>query len=148
MLEPIPTFSTCYSAPFIVCHPSRYASMLAERMKATNASCWLVNTGWVGGKYGTGNRCPLKYTRAIIDAIHGGTLASADTQYHNFGVFGLSIPTKVPGVPDKVLDPAQAWDDKEAFNKEVRKLAAMFQRAFKTFDADVKDEVKAAGPTL
>jgi phosphoenolpyruvate carboxykinase (ATP) len=148
VLEPIPTFSTCYSAPFIVLHPSRYADMLAARMKATNASCWLVNTGWVGGKYGTGHRCPLKYTRAIIDAIHDGSLASAETQYVNFDVFNLSIPTKVNGVPDKVLDPSKAWEDKEAFAKEVRRLGTMFQKAFRVFDSDVDPKVKAAGPTI
>lgn len=84
ILEPSPTFSTCYGQPFIVLHPARYAKMLAQKMRETKADCYLVNTGWCSGKYGTGKRCPLKYTRAIIDAIHNGTLAKAE--YENFPV--------------------------------------------------------------
>ncbi|PBK91741.1 ATP-utilizing phosphoenolpyruvate carboxykinase [Armillaria gallica] len=83
VLEPIPTFSTCYTAPFIVLHPGHYAEMLAERMSKHNVDCWLINTGWTGGKFGTGSRCPLKYTRAIINAIHSGSLKNAE--YENFG---------------------------------------------------------------
>jgi phosphoenolpyruvate carboxykinase (ATP) len=149
VLEPIPTFSTCYSAPFIVLHPSRYATMLAERMRATNAHCWLINTGWVGGKYGSGSRCPLKYTRAIVDAIHNGSLAALpENEYDNFDVFGLSIPTKVENVPSEVLDPRKAWPDKDAFNKEVKKLAGMFNRAFTAFEKQVDEKVRLAGPRI
>jgi len=145
VLEPLPTFSTCYSAPFIVCHPSRYASMLAEKMKATNADCWLVNTGWTGGKYGTGRRCPLKYTRSIIDSIHSGELAKAE--FVEFDVFGLWIPTTCAGVPDELLDPRKAWADKAAFGKEVRKLGAMFRKAFSLYEREVSEKVRLAGPT-
>ena len=124
--------------------PSRYAKMLATKMKETKANCWLINTGWVGGKYGKGSRCPLKYTRAIINSIHSGALAQAS--FVNFDVFGLSIPTAVEGVPEGVLDPRQAWEDTEAFEKERKKLANMFVKAFKTFEADVAPDVRAAGP--
>ncbi|CAE6374320.1 unnamed protein product [Rhizoctonia solani] len=144
VLEPLPTFSTCYSAPFLVCHPSRYATMLAEKMEATKANCWLINTGWTGGKYGTGRRCPLKYTRAIIDAIHDGSLAQAD--FVKFDVFGLWIPTACNNVPDELLDPRKAWSDKAAFQKEVRKLAAMFRKAFSLYEREVSDKVRLAGP--
>jgi phosphoenolpyruvate carboxykinase (ATP) len=146
VLEPVPTFSTCYSAPFIVLHPSRYASMLAERMQSTDAHCWLVNTGWTGGKYGTGKRCPLKYTRRIVDAIHSGELLSAE--YENFEVFNLSIPTSIEGVPREILNPSLAWSDKTAFTREVRKLGAMFNKAFLLYLRDVEEKVKAAGPQL
>ncbi|KAG8967710.1 Protein kinase C-like 1 [Tulasnella sp. 419] len=149
VLEPIPTFSTCYSAPFIVLHPSRYADMLAERMRTTNAKCWLINTGWVGGKYGSvhGARCSLKYTRAIVDAIHNGSLAALpDNEYDTFTTFGLRIPTKVDGVPSEVLDPRKAWKDHGAFNKELRKLAGMFTRAFTVFEKEVSEAVRLAGP--
>ncbi|KAG8772917.1 Protein kinase C-like 1, partial [Serendipita sp. 397] len=146
VLEPVPTFSTCYSAPFIVLHPSRYAEMLADRMQEANASCWLVNTGWTGGKYGTGRRCPLKYTRRIVDAIHSGELLEAE--YENFDVFNLSIPTNIEGVPREILNPSIAWADKNAFTREVRKLGAMFTKAFALYLRDVSENVRAAGPQL
>jgi len=146
VLEPIPTFSTCYSAPFIVLHPGRYAEMLASRMSKHNVSCWLINTGWTGGKFGTGKRCSLKYTRRIVDAVHSGELLTAE--YEAFDVFGLQIPTNIEGVPRELLNPALAWADKEAFDREVRKLAGMFQRAFKLYESDVQESVKLAGPQL
>ncbi|KAF8332082.1 ATP-utilizing phosphoenolpyruvate carboxykinase [Cantharellus anzutake] len=144
VLEPIPTFSTCYSAPFIVLHPGRYASMLAQKMDAHKVDCWLVNTGWVSGKFGTGSRCPLRYTRAIIDAIHDGTLAQAE--YETYDVFGLQIPKSCKGVPTDVLDPKKAWANGEAFEKERKRLANMFVKAFRGFEDQVDDVVKHAGP--
>jgi len=146
VLEPIPTFSTCYSAPFIVLQPGRYAEMLADRMSATNANCWLINTGWTSGKYGTGSRCPLKYTRRIVDAVHSGELAQAE--YETFGTFELSIPTHIEGVPRELLNPRLAWKDTEAFEREVRKLAAMFTKAFKLYENNVSEKVRMAGPSL
>ena len=126
--------------------PSRYATMLAERMAATNAHCWLVNTGWTGGKYGTGRRCPLKHTRRIVDAIHSGELVDARTEYENFDVFNLSIPKNIEGVPREILNPRIAWKDKGAFQREVVKLATMFQRAFRAYENDVDEPVKMSGP--
>jgi phosphoenolpyruvate carboxykinase (ATP) len=146
VLEPIPTFSTCYSAPFIVLHPGRYAEMLAERMATHKVDCWLINTGWTGGKYGHGKRCALKYTRKIVDAVHDGSLAKAE--FTNFDVFGLSIPTAVEGVPSEILDPRLAWKDKDGFQKELRKLAGMFKKAFQLYESDVEEKVKLAGPQL
>jgi phosphoenolpyruvate carboxykinase (ATP) len=146
VLEPIPTFSTCYSAPFIILHPSRYATMLAERMATTKANCWLVNTGWTGGKYGTGRRCPLKHTRRIVDAIHSGELADPSTEYENFDVFNLSIPKNIEGVPREILNPKLAWRDKGAFQREVVKLATMFQKAFRAYESDVEEPVRMSGP--
>jgi len=146
VLEPIPTFSTCYSAPFIVLHPGRYAAMLAERMAKHNVNCWLINTGWVGGKFGHGKRCPLKYTRRIVDAVHSGELSKAE--YETFGTFNLSIPTSLEGVPRELLNPSLAWQDKEAFNKELRRLAGMFQKAFALYQDDVESKVREAGPQI
>lgn len=146
VLEPIPTFSTCYSAPFIVLHPGRYAEMLAERMSKHNVNCWLINTGWTGGKFGTGKRCPLKYTRMIVDAVHSGVLAQAE--YETFGTFNLQVPTSLEGVPRELLNPRLAWSDKEAFEREVRKLAGMFQKAFALYEQDVDVKVRAAGPQV
>ncbi|CAD6588733.1 MAG: Protein kinase C-like 1 [Tremellales sp. Tagirdzhanova-0007] len=144
IVEPSPTFSTCYGQPFIVLHPGRYARMLAERMERTKANCWLINTGWTGGKFGTGKRCPLKYTRAIVDAIHDGSLATAE--YEMFPIFNLSIPKAVKGVPSEILHPAKVWPDKSAFNEEINKLGGMFQKAFAKFEADIEEKVKLAGP--
>jgi len=120
--------------------------MLAERMAKHKVNCWLVNTGWAGGKYGTGSRCPLKYTRLIIDAIHSGELAKAE--YENFATFNLSIPTSLEGVPTELLNPRKAWKNKEGFEREVRKLAGMFQKAFALYEKDVEEKVRLAGPQL
>lgn len=146
IVEPSPTFSTCYGQPFIVLHPGRYAKMLAEKMSATKANCWLINTGWTGGKFGTGKRCPLKYTRAIVDAIHNGSLAKAE--FENFPIFNLAIPKEVAGVPSDILHPKKVWSDKDAFQNELDKLGGMFQKAFAKYEADIGEEVKLAGPVF
>lgn len=144
VVEPSPTFSTCYGQPFIVLHPRRYASMLAERMSKVKANAYLINTGWSGGKFGTGKRCPLKYTRAILDAIHSGELANAE--YEDFEVFNLKVPKKVTGVPSEILHSRNAWPDKKAFDAEIKKLAGMFTDAFEKYASDVSPEVLSAGP--
>ncbi|ODN94680.1 phosphoenolpyruvate carboxykinase (ATP) [Cryptococcus wingfieldii CBS 7118] len=146
IVEPSPTFSTCYGQPFIVLHPGRYAKMLAERMEKNKVNCWLINTGWTGGKFGTGKRCPLKYTRAIVDAIHNGKLAQAE--YENFPIFNLAIPKAVEGVPSDILNPAKVWPSKEEFNSEVEKLGGMFQKAFAKYEADIEEKVKLSGPVF
>ncbi|KAI5474637.1 hypothetical protein MNV49_002707 [Pseudohyphozyma bogoriensis] len=144
--EPTPTFSTCFGQPFIILHPSRYATMLAERMVKSGTKCWLINTGWTGGKFGVGKRCPLKYTRAIVDAIHDGSLAKQE--FSTFPTFNLQIPTSLPGVPSELLDPVQAWADKAAFKAESAKLAGMFTAAFEKYAPDVSASVLAAGPQV
>jgi len=146
VMEPIPTFSTCYSAPFIVLHPGRYAKMLAERMARHSVDCWLINTGWTGGKFGSGKRCPLKVTRRIVDAVHSGELAKAE--YETFDVFGLSIPKALDGVPRELLNPKLAWSDKAAFDRELRKLASMFTKAFVVYEKEVDPKVRAAAPKI
>lgn len=120
--------------------------MLASRMSKHDVPCWLINTGWTSGKFGTGKRCPLKVTRRIVDAVHSGELLNAE--YETFDVFGLQVPTSVEGVPRELLNPRLAWTDKEAFEREVRKLAGMFQRAFKLYEDDVQESVRLAGPKL
>lgn len=144
--EPSPTFSTCYGQPFIVLPPQRYASMLAERMSHVNCNAWLVNTGWIGGKFRVGRRCPLKYTRAILDAIHDGSLANAEYDQFAPGVFDLRVPRAVNNVPSEVLNPANSWPDKAAFEAELKKLAGMFAEAFVTHEKEVNPEVLNAGP--
>jgi phosphoenolpyruvate carboxykinase (ATP) len=102
------------------------------------------DTGWVGGKFGTGKRCPLKYTRKIIDSIHDGSLEKAE--FTNFPVFNLQVPKSLEGVPDELLDPLQSWPSADACKTQMNSLAAMFNKAFERFEADVTAEVKAAGP--
>ncbi|GAA97641.1 uncharacterized protein L969DRAFT_94782 [Mixia osmundae IAM 14324] len=144
VVEPSPTFSTCFGQPFIVLPPNYYATMLAKRMNQVKADCWLLNTGWTGGKFGTGKRCPLKYTRAIVDAIHDGSLAKAEFQ--NFPTFNLAIPKSLPNVPESILNPQKAWSDESARAQMTDKLAAMFSKAFEKYANDVSEDVKASGP--
>jgi ATP-dependent phosphoenolpyruvate carboxykinase len=143
--EPQATFSACFGEAFLMLHPTQYADMLAEKMQNHKADAWLVNTGWTGGQYGTGERMSLKHTRAIIDAIHSGELADADTT--TMPVFNLEVPKQCTGVPDKVLMPSKAWGDQdEEFNATVRKLADMFKASFKKYEDRASAAVIAAGP--
>ncbi|GAA5901362.1 phosphoenolpyruvate carboxykinase PCK1 [Sporobolomyces salmoneus] len=144
--EPTPTFSTAFGAPFIILHPSRYASMLATRMQAQGTKCWLVSTGWTGGPYGKGQRCPLKVTRKIIDSIHDGSLLKGE--FVKTGAFKLQIPKELEGVPSEMLDPAQAWADKEAYQRTVAKVAGLFNDAFARYASDTTPDVVAAGPEV
>ena len=144
--EPSPTFSSCYGQPFIVLPPQRYASMLAERMSHVKCNAWLVNTGWTGGKFGVGRRCPLKYTRAILDAIHDGSLANAEYEPFGPGLFDFQIPKAVNNVPSELLNPASTWSDRSAFEDQLKKLAGMFAEAFVQHENEVKPEVLKAGP--
>ena len=116
--------------------------MLAERLTQHNATAWLLNTGWVGGA--KGNRCPLKYTRAIVDAIHSGELAKVDTQTD--AVFGLPFPTSCPGVPSELLDPSSSWADKADFRRTQAELAALFVKNFTKYASECSAEVIACGP--
>ena len=142
--EPEATFSPCFGGPFLVWHPGKYAELLAEKMRRHSTNVWLVNTGWAGGAYGTGSRIKLKYTRAIVDAIHSGKLVDAPTQPDP--VFGVNVVTDVAEVPRELLIPKQTWADAEAFDASANKLAALFNANFKQFEDGVSDAVKAAGP--
>ena len=117
--EPQATFSPCFGGPFLVWHPSKYAELLAEKMRKHNARVWLVNTGWGGGGYGSGKRISLENTRAIVDAIHSGALAKAKIERDP--VIGFEIVTKVPGVPAEILRPRKSWADKSAYDATATK---------------------------
>ena len=136
--------SPCFGAPFLVWHPAKYAELLAKKLKEHKANVWLINTGWSGGSYGTGSRIKLKFTRAIINAIHAGALANASTQPDP--IFGIQVVTRVPQVPADILIPEQTWSDRRAFAAAARKLAGLFVENFKKFESGVTPEVKAAGP--
>jgi phosphoenolpyruvate carboxykinase (ATP) len=144
--EPEATFSACFGAAFMMWHPNKYAELLAQKIKKHNAKAWLVNTGWTGGAYGTGSRIKLKYTRAIIDAIHNGSLESVDTISDD--AFGLKIPVSCPEVPDEILNPRNTWSDKAAYGEMRRKLVELFRENFKQFEDDVNQEIVNAGPSL
>jgi len=140
--KPVAAFSACYGEPFLVWHPAKYAQMLAEKLSEHDATAWLLNTGWVGGAQG--KRCPLKYTRAIIDAIHSGDLANAEFVVDP--TFRLSRPTSCPNVPSDLLDPRASWVDKEAFAAEQKNLAELFQTNFGKYASHVSAAVLAQGP--
>ncbi len=144
--DPEPTFSACFGGPFLVWHPTKYAELLAEKLRKHGAQTWLVNTGWSGGAYGVGSRIKLKYTRAIIDAIHSGALASVGTQEDP--VFGLSVPTSCPEVPPEMLQPRNTWADKAAYDEKAKKVAALFRENFKKYEAQASAEVRGAGPKV
>jgi phosphoenolpyruvate carboxykinase (ATP) len=145
--EPQATFSACFGAPFLVWHPIKYATMLAEKMKKHKANAWLINTGWNGGAYGTGKRISLKYSRAIIDAIHNGQLAKAE--YETYPIFGLQIPKEVAGVPKEILNPSVSWaGGKTTYDATMSKLARLFVDNFKKFDDGSNPKIAAAGPKI
>ena len=141
--EPSATFSTCFGAPFMPRHPSVYAAMLGEKMAATGANCWLVNTGWTGGVYGVGSRMKIAHTRAMVRAALDGRLAQVATDEHPD--FGLLMPQNCPDVPAEVLDPKATWGDKQAYDVTARDLTQRFESNFKQFEPYVGDEVTAAG---
>jgi len=142
--EPSATFSPCFGGPFLVWHPSKYAELLAAKMKQHGTRVWLVNTGWSGGAFGTGKRIKLAHTRAIVDAIHSGALAKAETQRDP--LFGLDVVTQCLNVPSEILVPRNVWSDKAAYEATARKLGGLFTRNFATYEAGVSAEVKSAGP--
>ncbi len=144
--EPTATFSTCFGAAFMVWHPSKYAELLAEKIEQHDTNVWLVNTGWSGGGYGTGRRMSLQNTRGIIDAIHGGALAEAESvQDSNFG---FQVPTTCPNVDSEILQPRETWLNKQAYDVAALKLAKLFHENFGAFDQQSSPAIAAAGPIV
>ena len=131
--EPQATFSTCFGAPFLPFPAKVYAELLDERVKATGASVYLVNTGWTGGAAGEGgNRMKLKFTRAMITAILNGELDKVE--FVQDPIFNVQVPTTCPQVPSEVLSPKEMWADKDAYTAQAKKLAGMFQKNFEKYD--------------
>lgn len=141
--EPQATFSSCFGAVFLVWHPTKYAEMLGQLIDEHQSHVWLVNTGWSGGPYGVGSRMKIGYTRAMVRAALGGRLDHAPTVQDP--VFGLHVPTDVPGVPADVLTPRRTWKDPAAYDVQARKLAEMFRKNFEKFGT-VTDVIRNAGP--
>lgn len=142
--EPSATFSACFGAPFLPLPPAHYAGVLAEKISQFEPQVWMINTGWTGGPYGVGSRIRIPYTRAMLNAALAGNLTGVD--YWDDPVFGLAVPTQVPGVPAELLVPRNTWADKAAFDTQASKLAAMFRTNFEKYAATVDEAVLKAGP--
>eukprot|EP01025_Chloroclados_australasicus_P022959 TRINITY_DN23491_c0_g1_i1.p1 TRINITY_DN23491_c0_g1~~TRINITY_DN23491_c0_g1_i1.p1 ORF type:complete len:664 (+),score=89.73 TRINITY_DN23491_c0_g1_i1:84-1994(+) len=151
IIEPQATFSPCFGGAFLMWHPMKYASMMADKMRQHDAHAWLVNTGWTGGSYGVGSRISLKYTRAIIDAIHSGELLEA--KYTETPIFGLHVPDHVEGVDPQILQPERQWKDQREFIDTLEHLCELFVENFKKFEdgggfvsADTATMILEGGP--
>ncbi len=140
--EPIPTFSTCFGAPFMPRRPEVYGKLLQEKIARHGAECWLVNTGWTGGAYGTGRRMPIRATRALLTAALDGSLNKV--KFRKDPNFGFEVPVSVPGVDDVLLDPRQTWADKGAHDAQAKKLVNMFADNFAQYVPFIDADVKAA----
>ncbi|SHJ81703.1 phosphoenolpyruvate carboxykinase (ATP) [Shimia gijangensis] len=140
--EPEPTFSTCFGAPFMPRRPEVYGNLLREKIASHGATCWLVNTGWTGGAYGTGSRMPIRATRALLTAALEGTLSSVE--FRKDPNFGFEVPVNVPGVAEVLLDPRRTWDDGDAYDRQAAKLVEMFSSNFEQYLPYIDADVKAA----
>ena len=147
VVEPVPSFSACFGAPFMPLHPTKYAEMLSKKMKESGVDVWLVNTGWTGGPYGIGTRMKLKYTRAMISAALNGDLGlySYD-RYHIHSVFGVAQPRECPGVPTSVLSPRATWNNDEKYYTTAFKLTNAFRENFKKYESYATEEIRRGGP--
>jgi phosphoenolpyruvate carboxykinase (ATP) len=144
--EPEATFSTCFGAPFMPRHPSVYGNLLKQRIAEGSVDCWLVNTGWTGGKYGVGHRMPIKATRALLNAAIDGSLKAG--QFRRDPNFGFEVPVSVAGVDPAILDPRQTWTDKDEYDRTAAKLVQLFVENFAEFESHVDDGVRQAAPRV
>lgn len=142
--EPEATFSACFGAAFMVWHPSKYATLLAEKIEQYNTHVWLINTGWIGGGTREGKRISLPHTRAIINAVHDRSLAKAT--YERLPIFDLHIPKSCANVADEILNPSTFWKDEKAYWKQAQKLAVLFQENFKQFESGNQKNIAQYGP--
>jgi len=142
--EPQATFSACFGGPFLVWHPSKYAELLAAKMRQHHAGAWLINTGWSGGSHGVGSRVKLRFTRAIIDAIHAGALKHAPTRIDP--VFGLNVVTQCPEVPEEILWPRDTWSDPIAYDATAGRLAGLFRDNFRPYESGAAKDLSSGGP--
>ena len=143
--EPQSVFSTCFGAPFMPRHPSVYGNLLRDLIAKHHVDCWLVNTGWTGGKHGVGRRMPIRVTRRLLSAALDGSLNKADFRRDPY--FGFSVPLSVPGVEPHLLYPVKTWANKAEFAETAQKLVMMFRENFLKFESHVDASVTAAAPT-
>ncbi len=144
--EPEITFSACFGGPFMVHHPYKYAELLKRKIERYGVTCWLVNTGWVGGPYGVGKRISIRHTRALLNAALTGKLA--DVEYYRDPVFGFEVPKSCPDVPEAVLQPWSSWPSRAEYDKRYTDLAMRFQQNFAKFTGGTPQEVIDAGPKV
>ncbi len=144
--EPEITFSACFGGPFMVHHPYKYAELLKRKIERYGVTCWLLNTGWVGGRYGVGKRISIRHTRALLTAALTGKLAKV--KYYKDPVFGFEVPKTCPDVPDSVLEPWSSWPSREEYDKKYRDLAQRFIENFGKFADGTPREVLEAGPKV
>src|SRR3990170_1063973 len=144
--EPEATFSTCFGAPFMPRHPSVYGNLLKERIANGGVDCWLVNTGWTGGKDGTGKRMPIKETRALLNAALDGSLKNVE--FRKDPNFGFDVPCDVPSVDNSILDPRQTWADKDEYDRTAARLVDLFVENFAEFAEHVDEGVRQSGPKV
>ncbi|WP_127109309.1 phosphoenolpyruvate carboxykinase [Pararhodobacter zhoushanensis] len=142
IVEPTPTFSTCFGAPFMPRRPEVYGKLLQAKIAEFGSECWLVNTGWTGGAFGTGKRMPIKATRALLTAALNGSLTKG--AFRKDANFGFEVPVSCPGVEDKLLDPRSTWADPAAYDAQAKKLVSMFSENFAQYVPYIDDDVKAA----
>ena len=139
--EPQPTFSTCFGAPFMPRRPEVYGKLLRDKIAKHGATCWLVNTGWTGGAFGTGSRMPIKATRALLSAALDGSLAGAE--FRKDPNFGFEVPVSVKGVADILLDPRRTWESGAEYDAQAVRLVQMFAENFEKYEAYIDDDVRA-----
>ena len=142
--DPEATFSTCFGAPFMPRHPSVYGNLLKERIAKGGVDCWLVNTGWTGGKYGVGTRMPIRATRALLAAALDGSLN--DAEFRTDPNFGFKVPVSVPGVDPAILDPRGTWANKAEYDATAARLVDLFVENFAQFANHVDESVRQAAP--
>jgi phosphoenolpyruvate carboxykinase (ATP) len=144
--EPEITFSACFGGPFMVHHPAKYAELLRAKIERYDVTCWLVNTGWVGGPYGVGKRISIRHTRNLLNAALSGKLE--DVEYYMDSVFGFSVPKSCPDVPPEVLQPWSSWSSRAEYDKRYKDLAMRFIQNFAKFAEGTSREVVEAGPKV
>jgi phosphoenolpyruvate carboxykinase (ATP) len=140
------TFSACFGAPFLPLHPSKYAELLGKKLQDSGANVWMINTGMTGGIYGVGSRMKLPYTRTMItEALNGGL---NQVGFYQHPIFGIEIPKTCNGVPSEILDPREAWADKNAYDAKALELAAAFNKNFQKFAAETSQDILNAAPKM
>ncbi len=144
--EPTTTFSACFGAAFLPLHPAKYAELLGNKLEGTDIKVWLINTGWTGGAYGTGNRMKLSYTRAMITAALNGELDNV--KFEKLPIFELEFPTTCPNVPAEILNPRSTWSDKAAYDEKANNLAGQFVKNFEKYATETSEAIKSAAPKI
>ncbi|KAF0683929.1 Aste57867_24010 [Aphanomyces stellatus] len=144
--EPTATFSACFGAAFLPLHPTKYADLLQEKIQKHKSNVYLVNTGWTGGEYGVGKRMSIKDTRACIDAILDGSIKKSEFKVDP--IFGLAVPKTLGNISPSILNPRDAWADKEKYDKTAHKLAGMFKENFKKYVSKDHTDYSKFGPVV